>query len=152
MCSVAVTLPTCAIHELVLEFSRVPGVPYKKNFLLLVATRVTRLDEFSPIGQLFRCGSFRKIAKIAQIFRLLFAMVQYMFQLWQKLHTWAINRYFGRLFRKLIGSPWLWQLCFKWLILNALMTFMHLLHTCMHVCSWNKIKIPQIGLRPKMLT
>jgi hypothetical protein len=35
--------------------------------MLLLATRVTRLGEFSPFGRLFTLGRFLKVARVAQI-------------------------------------------------------------------------------------
>jgi hypothetical protein len=63
-----------------------------------VATRVTGLVEFSPIGQLFSSGSFCKVAEIAQTYGLLFSCAN----LEKKL-----GYILGDFFLKLIWSFWL---------------------------------------------
>jgi hypothetical protein len=40
-----------------------------------VKNRVTRLGEFSPIGQLFTLDTFKKILDVSQIFGLLFSII-----------------------------------------------------------------------------
>jgi hypothetical protein len=67
-----------------------------------VLSRVT-LGEFSPIGRGFSLGIFPKITKVAQIYGLLLSA--------EKIHInfnkqW-VGLHFGRIFQKLIWSPWL---------------------------------------------
>jgi hypothetical protein len=51
------------------------GVFVHSTFVPL-SSRVTRLGEFSPIGQPFTLGGFLKIAQVAKIFGLLFPTVK----------------------------------------------------------------------------
>jgi hypothetical protein len=53
------------------------------NFLAM-PNRVTRLNEFSPIGRLFAVGSFLKITEAAIIFKLPFSAVKVMHKCRQK--------------------------------------------------------------------
>jgi hypothetical protein len=63
---------------------------------------VTRLGEFSPIGQRFTLGSVLKITEVAKSFVLLFFhSTVYVSILTKKL----VELQFGRLFRKPIWSP-----------------------------------------------
>jgi hypothetical protein len=65
--------------------------------------RVTRLSDFSPLGQLLIWASFCKLAEMVQLFGQLFSMVQvrYVSILTKK----GIGPNFWRLFLQLIWSP-----------------------------------------------
>jgi hypothetical protein len=72
--------------------------------MMPAADRVTRLDNFSPIGRLFALGSSFNFTKVGQIFRPLIStdIVMYYVIITKKL----VGLHFGRYFRKLIRSPW----------------------------------------------
>jgi hypothetical protein len=68
----------------------------------MTGIRVTRLGQFLPIGWLFTLGSVLKLTKVAKFLGLLFPRYQLCINFDKK---W-VGLHFGRLFHKLIRSPW----------------------------------------------
>jgi hypothetical protein len=87
--------------------------------------RVIRLGEFLPIVRLFYTGCFLKHTYVFQIFGRLFSTgktyILIFYKEWTGLH-------FGRLFRKLIWSPWIQ--CYSFIAL--LSTFLEFSPQCVH--------------------
>jgi hypothetical protein len=82
---------------------------------LLVAARVTRFGDFSPIGRLFSLGILFN-AEIAQILGHPFFTVKVMFRLRRK----RFGQHFGRLFNRLIWSPWFQPTSFYLIVILSL--------------------------------
>jgi hypothetical protein len=74
------------------------GRDTKLDFEVRRQSRVTRLGEFSPKGRHFTLGGIIKFSEVAQTFGLLFPKFRLCINFDKK---WV-----GRIFHKLIWSPW----------------------------------------------